>query len=118
MDTDSKNKNFIGKRAEPRRTRLRNHRIEIKLIGEPIYQFRVMDISSKGAGILIKEDSKFLNIIEVNQTIDVDFISPKGAAPSGCYKAKIKHITKLGKKGPAGNCLVGINLLQKMDQGE
>ena len=103
------------KRAEPRRTQLRNHRVEIKLVGEPIYQFRVTDVSSNGAGILIKEDSDFLNLISLNQTVDVDFISPKGSAPSGTYKAEIKHITRPANGKNEGHCLVGISILQKID---
>jgi hypothetical protein len=103
------------KRAEPRRTQLRNHRVEIKLVGEPIYQFRVTDVSSKGAGILIKEDSDFLNLISLNQSVDVDFISPKGSAPSGKYEAEIKHITKPDKGKNEGHCLVGISILQEID---
>jgi len=118
MNKDSKNKTSKGKRAEPRRTQLRSYRLEIKLIGEPIYQFRVTDVSSKGAGILIKEDSDFLSMIEVDQTVDVDFISPKGTDPSGSYKAEIKHITKPGKGKNEGHCLVGISILQKIDQSE
>ena len=104
------------KRAEPRRTQLRNHRVEIKLVGEPIYQFRVTDVSSNGAGILIKEDSNFLSMIQINQTVDVEFISPKGTEPSGNYKAEIKHITKAGKDKNEGHCLVGISIVQKIEQ--
>ena len=114
MNKDSKNKTSKEKRAEPRRILLRNYRVEIKLTGKPIYQFRVTDESSKGAGILIKEDSDFLSMIEVDQTVDVDFISPKGTAPSGRYKAEIKHITKPGKGKNKGHCLVGISISQKM----
>ena len=52
------------KRSEPRRPKLRNHRLEFKLVGNPIYQFRVADVTSKGAGALVKDDSAFLNMIE------------------------------------------------------
>ena len=65
MKTEQKGKSVEERRAKPRRTVLRNCRVEIKLIGAPIYQFRVQDVSSDGAGILIKEDSKFLSLIEV-----------------------------------------------------
>jgi hypothetical protein len=115
MYKESTDKITEEKRAEPRRTQLRNYRVEIKLVGEPIYQFRVTDVSSNGAGILIKEDSDFLSMIEINQTVDVEFISPKGSAPSGNYKAEIKHITKPGKDKNEGHCLVGISILQKID---
>jgi hypothetical protein len=115
MHQDSQHNLSEEKRAEPRRTRLRNYRIEIKLVGMPIYQFRVTDVSSKGAGILIKEDSDFLNMIQVNQTVDVKFISPLGTAPSGNYRVDIKHISKPDKGINAGHCLVGISILQKID---
>ena len=116
MYKESKDRISEEKRTEPRRTQLRNYRAEIKLIGEPIYQFRVTDVSSKGAGILIKEDSDFLSMIEINQTVDVEFIFPKGTAPSGNYKAEIKHITKPGKDKNDGHRLVGISILQKIEQ--
>jgi hypothetical protein len=47
------------------------------LVGEPIYQFRVINVSTKGAGILIQDDSAFLNMIEVGQIVDVNCIGSK-----------------------------------------
>ena len=104
------------KRSEPRRSKLKNYRIEIKFVGEPIYQFRVINVTTKGAGILIKDDSAFLNMIEVGQIVDAYFISPKGSKPSGMYKAEIKHITKLDKQAHKGHRLVGISILKKLDK--
>ena len=104
------------KRSKPRRAKLRHYRIEIKFVGEPIYQFRVINVTIKGAGVLIKDDSAFLNMIEVGQIVDVNFISPEGLSPSGIYTAEIKHITKLDRKERQGHRLVGISLLKKLDQ--
>ena len=118
MFKDSKDKISKEKRAYPRRTQLRNYRIEIKLIGEPIYQFRVTNVSSKGAVILIKEDSAFLSMIEVGQIVDADFISPDGTDPAGLHKAEIKHITKPSKGNNEGHCLVGLSILEKIDHFE
>jgi hypothetical protein len=109
-------KNPLIKRAEPRSTNIRNYRIEIKLVGEPIYQFRVINVSKKGAGILIKDGSAFLNIIEVGQIVDFNFISPEGSNPFGMYTAEIKHITKTYKKARQGQRLVGLSILKKLDQ--
>ena len=106
------------RRSDPRRTTLRNYRIEIKLIGKPIYQFRVTDVSSNGAGILVKEDSDFLNLIEVGQIVDADFISPSGADPTGNYKAAIRHITKPSDGKNEGHCLVGLSILEKIEHLE
>jgi len=102
------------KRSEPRRAKLRNYRIEIKFVGNPIYQFRVINVTAKSAGLLIKDDSAFLKMIEVGQIVNVDFISPEGSDPSGIYKAEIKHITKLDKQEHKGHRLVGISILKKL----
>jgi len=103
------------RRGKARRAQLRNYRVEIKLIGKPIYQFRVTDVSIEGARLLIKEDSAFLNLIEVDQIVNAAFISPTGSNPSGMYKAAIKHITKPSKGKNEGHCLVGISILEKTD---
>ena len=104
------------KRLESRRAKLKNYRIEIKFVGEPIYQFRVIDVTTKGAGILIKDDSAFLDMIKVGQIIDVNFISPEASSPAGIYTAEIKHITKPANKENQGHRLVGISILKKLDQ--
>ena len=104
------------KRSEPRKAKLRNYRIEIKFVGKPIYQFRVINVTAKGAGLLIKDDSAFLKMIEVGQIVEADFISPEGTAPSGIYKAEIKHITKLDNQDHQGHRLVGISILKKLDK--
>ena len=114
MQRDSTNNIAKEKRSEPRRAKLRNYRIEIKFVGHPIYQFRVIDVTAKGAGLLIKDDSAFLKMIEVGQIVEADFISPEGTAPSGIYKAEIKHITKLDNQDHQGHRLVGLSILKKV----
>jgi hypothetical protein len=108
-------KNFTKeKRSEHRPAKLRNYRVEIKFVGKPIYQFRVINITAKGAGLLIKDDSAFLKMIEVGQILEADFISPEGTATAGLYKAEIKHITKLDKQDDSGHRLVGLSILEKI----
>lgn len=104
------------KRIEPRRSKLRNYRIEIKFVGNPIYQFRVIDVTAKGAGLLIKDDSAFLKMIEAGQIVDANFISPAGTAPSGVYKVEIKHITKIDTQEYKGHQLVGLTIKQKLEK--
>jgi hypothetical protein len=105
MQKDSPNTIAKEKRSEPRRTKLTNYRIEIKFVGKPIYQFRVINVTAKGAGLLIKNDSAFLKMIEVGQI----------TAPSGLYNAEIKHITKLDMQEHKGHQLVGLSILKKVD---
>jgi hypothetical protein len=115
MQKDSPNTIAKEKRSEPRRAKLRNYRIEIKFVGKPIYQFRVINVTAKGAGLLIKDDSAFLKMIKVGQIVEADFISPDGTDPSGLYKAEIKHITKLDMQEHKGHQLVGLSILKKVD---
>ena len=115
MQKDSPNTMAKEKRSEPRRAKLRNYRIEIKFVGKPIYQFRVISVTAKGAGLLIKDDSAFLKMIKVGQIVEADFISPEGTDPSGLYKAEIKHITKLDMQEHKGHQLVGLSILKKVD---
>ena len=115
MQKDSPNTIAKEKRSEPRRAKLRNYRIEIKFVGKPIYQFRVINVTAKGAGLLIKDDSAFLKMIKVGQIVETDFISPEGTDPSGLYKAEIKHITKLDMQEHKGHQLVGLSILKKVD---
>ena len=105
----------LERRSEPRSDKLRNYRIEIKFVGEPVYQFRVRDVSTRGAGILVKADSAFLNMVEVGQILEVNFISPRGSAPSGFYKAEIEHISDLDQGRYKGHRLVGISILEKLE---
>jgi hypothetical protein len=115
MQRDSTNNIAKGKRSKPRRAKLRNYRIEIKFVGKPIYQFRVINVTAKGAGLLIKDDSAFLKMIKVGQIVEADFISPEGTAPSGLYQAEIKHVTKLDMQEHRGHQLVGLSILKKVD---
>ncbi|MBT8356334.1 MAG: hypothetical protein HKO79_12460 [Desulfobacterales bacterium] len=115
MQRNSTNNIAKEKRSESRRAKLRNYRIEIKIVGHPIYQFRVINVTAKGAGLLIKDDSAFLKMIEVGHIVEADFISPEGTAPSGLYKAEIKHITKLDKQEHRGHQLLGLSILKKVD---
>ena len=114
MPTDQSEKIQNEKRSEPRRAKLRNYRIEIKLVGHPIYQFRVIDVTTLGAGILIKDNSSFLKLIEIGQVVEADFISPQGEEPSGIHSAMIRHITAPNKTIHTGHRLVGISILKKL----
>ena len=118
MESEQRFISFTERRAKHQRTQLRNYRVEIKLTHAPIYQFRVNDVNPDGAGILIKEDSKFLSMIEVGQIVDAYFISPKGTDPTGNHKVEIRHITKPNEGKNKGHFLVGLKILEKLDHFE
>jgi len=102
------------KRSEIRSPKLRNHRAEIKLVAQPIYQFKVADVSLQGAGLVVHESSAFLKLIEVGQVMEVNFISPQGAKPHGAYKVQIRHITDKEHSRYKGVRLVGVRILERL----
>jgi hypothetical protein len=116
MHHDQSGNKTTEKRIEPRSATLRNHRAEVKFVGEPIYQFKVTDVSTQGAGLLINPDSRFLKIIAPDQVIEINFISPQGEKPAGMYKAQVKHITDMTEGRYKGLRRVGILILESLDQ--
>jgi hypothetical protein len=99
------------RRLEPRATKISNHRAEIKFIGFPVYQFKLRDLSSKGAGIVARADSNFLKMIQAGQELEVKLISVDAATGIyGHYKARIEHISELKKGRFRGHMVVGISI--------
>jgi hypothetical protein len=102
------------KRRQPRKPELRNHRIEVKLVGEPIYQFKLTDVSPRGAGIVVNKTSRFLKLTEIGQILEVNFLSPRGVAPSGRYKVEVRHITDTEHGHYKGVRRVGVRILEPL----
>jgi hypothetical protein len=103
------------RRFEPRATKLSDHRVEFKFPGVPIYQLKVRDLSAKGAGIMARADSKFLNMIRIGQELNVKLISfTEATGPSGHYRSRIEHISELKEGRFRGHMVVGISILNQI----
>jgi hypothetical protein len=106
----------VERRIEPRAVRLSNHRAEFKFLGVPVYQLKVRDISEKGAGVVVKAGSHFLNLIEVGQELNMKLLSPaEPANPSGHYLSRVQHISKLASGRFKGHLVVGMSMLKKIN---
>ena len=88
-----------------------SHGAEIKLIGVPLFQFKLKDISDNGASILVKEDSAMINHLEVGQSLKIKFHLSSRADLNGYFESKIKHITKIVAQRYKGHYLVGVQIL-------
>lgn len=103
------------RRFEQRVNRVSNHRAEFKFTGVPVYQLKVRDLTSKGAGIIAKTDSNFLRLIQVGQEMEVKLIGFAGAeGPCGRYRSKIEHISELKDGRFRGHMVVGLSILNKI----
>jgi len=104
------------RRLEPRTTKISDHRAEFKFIGFPVYQLKLRDLSSKGAGIVARADSNFLKMIQTGQELEVKLISVKAATGIyGHYKVKIEHVSELKKGHFRGHVVVGISIHERIN---
>jgi len=103
----------MEKRSAKRALPTGSHGAEIKLIGVPLYQFKLKDISDNGASILVKEDSAMINHLEVGQSLKIKFHLSSRADFNGYFESKIKHITKIEERRYKGHYLVGVQILAK-----
>ena len=103
------------RRAAPRYPASSEHMVEFGIPGALIYQLKCQDVSERGAGVIVKPDSKFLDLIKVDQQLKVKLLSPGGSQPSqGIYQIRIAHITESTEGRFKGHVVVGLELLQKI----
>mgnify|MGYP000193385422 FL=1 len=101
------------KRSESRGAPKGFHGASIKLVGVPLYQFKLRDTSENGASILVKEDSFMLNYLEVGQILNISFSSELESDHNGDFETEIVHITKMEEGRYNGHYLVGVRILNK-----
>jgi hypothetical protein len=71
-------------------------------------------VSANGVGIIIRADSKFLNMIQIGQELDVKLISfAEATDPSGRYRSRIEHISELQEGRFRGHMVIGISILNQ-----
>lgn len=75
-----------------------------------VYQFKIRNISSKGLCILIKDDSKVLEHINVGDSMDMTYYRKDSMMNTQIMQTRIKHISK-GKPGYfEGHHMVGLEI--------
>ncbi len=77
---------------------------------DPIFQFRVRDISPSGMGILVNEGSKALKYLGVGQVLLMKYNpgNPDGSPEQ--MKTEIRHITLVSNGRYRGHYLVGLRI--------
>jgi len=111
----NKNSVFREKRIKPRYPALSEHMVVFSFPGVPLYQLKAKDISENGIGVIVKPDSKFLNLIEIGQEMNVELLTPQESRHvQGVYSARIAHITLLEEGRFKGHKLVALELISKI----
>ena len=103
------------KRIKPRYPGLSEHMVVFAIPSAPLYQLKAKDISETGIGVIVKADSKFLNLIEIGQEMNVELLAPQESRNmQGLYRARIAHITVLEEGRFKGHKLVALELISKI----
>jgi hypothetical protein len=99
------------RRSEARTGMLSDHRAEFKFPGVPVYQFKVRDLSLTGAGVVVRPDSNFLDMIQVGQEVNMNLLTPRdSSSPSGHFKSRVEHVSELHKGRFKGHIAIGLSL--------
>jgi hypothetical protein len=89
------------------------HGAEIKLIGIPLYHFKLKDISDYGVSLLVNENSAMIIHLTVGQCLKIKFYSDSHANLNGYFESEIKHITKIEEGRYKGHYSVGVQIRAK-----
>lgn len=112
MDTNELRGNTPERRSENRASDERYYSVQFttKALAS-FYQFKLWNISSKGMCILVKEDSKVLKHLKVNDTIEMTYYLTDSQGAHERLKTHIKHITKNDSGRFQGHYMVGLSIL-------
>lgn len=104
------------RRSEPRGQSNKFHSVEMKLASLPIYLFKLKDISSNGACFFVKEGSAILKHLNVGEIHNFRYHAEGEIGSSEIFKSEIKYITKSLEMPFKGHYLVGIKIIEKLNQ--
>lgn len=75
------------------------------------YQFKLKDFSSKGLGIMVRNDSKVLKHIKPGDILEMKYYPDEAAKSPESHRTQIKHISEPEPGKHQGHMLVGLLIL-------
>jgi len=111
------NSENFERRSEPR-TKIDQYRsVEFSVDGlDFVYQFKIWNIASSSMCLLIKENSDILPRLNVGDTLNMRYYSDDSSLPLGVLATQIRHITKNDEGRLKGHYLVGLEILEDVEQ--
>jgi len=116
MDEKKQSGDVVEKRSEPRQDKNKYYSVQFSRPGlSAIYQFKLRDMSSKGLGFLVKEDSAVLGYLKSGDIVDMNYCPADSYELPDVIRTKICHIVKCEANGLKGHYLVGLMILEKIE---
>lgn len=108
------NKNLAERNFEPGQILDKYYSVQFSLNSyDPVYMFKLRDISCNGLCILVKEDSDVLKRLKVNETLSMEYNSLKSQGSNKLLKTRISDISKNNYGGFTGHYLVGLSIIDE-----
>jgi hypothetical protein len=99
------------RRSENRQVAKDCYSAEIRLVGVPVHEVKLKDLSPKGACFLFKDNSTLLNHLQIGQDLKVKYFLEDRSKPSEMLQAKVRHITEVKDGRFKGYYFAGLSIL-------
>jgi hypothetical protein len=110
--TVNNNNDFVEKKFETSHILDKYYSVQFSLdSNDPVYMFKLRDISCKGLCILVKENSDVLKHLKVNETLSMEYNSLESQAFNKFLKTRISDISKKNNGDFAGHYLIGLSII-------
>jgi hypothetical protein len=100
-----------NRRSESRQVAKDCYSAEIRLVGIPVHEVKLKDISSKGACFLFKNNSSLSGNLQTGQDLKVKYFFEDRSKPSEMFQAKVRHITEVKEGRFKGYYSAGLSIL-------
>lgn len=112
--TGSTNNKLAERNLEPSQILEKYYSVQFSLNRhDPVYMFKLRDISCNGLCILVKEDSDVLKRLKVNETLNMEYNSLASKGSNKLLKTRISDISKNNYGGFSGHYLVGLSIIDE-----
>lgn len=114
MEEKTANNNFTVKQSEPGQILDKYYSVQFSLNDDnPVYMFKLRNISNNGLCILVKEDSAVLKRLKENDTLKMEYNLPESPGSSKFLKTRIREISNKNYGCFTGHSLVGLSIIDE-----
>ena len=99
------------RRSENRQAAKDCYSAEIRLVGVPVHEVKLKDLSSKGACFLFQNNSSLLNHMQIGEDLKVKYFLEDRSKSSEMLQAKVRHITEVKEGRFKGYYSAGLSFL-------
>jgi hypothetical protein len=114
MKQDTPKNLETGNRQEPRKIVDKYYSVELSIEElEPVYQFRIWNLSERGMCVLVREDSMVLNHLKEGKVFKMRYYPTDLPGQAEQLETMVRHISKDEQGRFKGHFMVGLSILEK-----